>query len=180
MKEEKSYAKNYTDRLIIEKTEEKYFDGKQNEKYEIDFENSIFTKSCVNLCIKSINDPNIYSKEYRHFARIKLLLIKSKYKSKEENSEYITNILDNGMYKVIPYSNYYYKIKFHKCEFYISYSGNQLILQDYYYNYIDKLLYIKHKKALLKSITSSTDTYIGTYQLFNEGKKYLELIIFSS
>ena len=50
---------NYTDRLIIEKTNEKYLYSKQNDKYGIEYENSIVTKSYVNLGIKPINDPNI-------------------------------------------------------------------------------------------------------------------------
>ena len=59
--QEKIYAENYIDKLIIEKTEEKYLHGKPNDKYGIEFENSIITKSCVNLCLRSINDPNIYT-----------------------------------------------------------------------------------------------------------------------
>ena len=92
-KQEKIYAENYIDKLIIEKTEEKYLHGKPNDKYGIEFENSIITKSCVNLCVKSINDPNIYTKEYRHFAGIKLLLVKNNYEKKEDISDYITNFL---------------------------------------------------------------------------------------
>lgn len=178
--QEKIYAENYIDELIIEKTEEKYLHGKPNDKYGIEFENSIITKSCVNLCLRSINDPNIYTKEYRHFAGIKLLLVKNNYEKKEDISDYITNLLDNGKYKVIPYSNYYYKIKFRHIQFYISFSGNDLIMKNYYYKDMDPFFYIEHEQALSKSITSYSDSYLGTYRLFKDKKKYLDLIIYSS
>ena len=79
-------------------------------------------------------------------------------------------MLDNGKYKVIPYSNYYYKIKFRHRQFYISFSGNDLIMKNYYYKDISQFFYTEHEEALLNSITSYSDSYLGTYRLFKDKK----------
>ena len=78
----KKYFKNdvkttyYSNKLIVKKTNKRESASKENKNYGIEYENSICTKSCVFLKIKSINDINIYSKQYRHFSGLKLLLLK--------------------------------------------------------------------------------------------------------
>ena len=171
---------NYTDRLIIEKTNEKYLYSKQNDKYGIEYENSIVTKSCVNLGVKSINDPNIYTKQYRHFAGLKLLLIYNYNYNIDDISDYIAKQMDEGLYKVIPLSPYYYQIKIGSYKYFITYTGNEIILQNYKYQNLYNFFNKEHKNALLYSQTSSTDSYIGTFYISNGKNKTFELIIYSS
>lgn len=103
------YTKNYIDKMRIEKQEKKCFFHGINNNFGTDFENTIVTKSCVNLKIKSVNDNNIFTKQYRHFSGLKLLLIYYTQKP-DDKANYIRDFLDSGKYKVIPTSSHYYKI----------------------------------------------------------------------
>ena len=167
---------NYIDKLMIEKTSEKSNDNIQNNTYGTYFENSINTKSCVNLNIKSINDRNVFPKEYRHFSGLKLILVDDTFKSKN----FITKLLDEGNYKVIPYSNYYYKITFNHKDFYISYNEKKLSVMDYYYKIMKKKSIDFHEQSIKNSFTSSNDIYLGTFYLFWLREIQLSLIILSS
>ena len=169
---------NYIDKLNIEKVDEKCTNVIENKYYGTEYENTLVTKTCVNLKVKSINDKDIYSEQYRHFGGLKILLIKSKGIKDEE--ETISDMLDNGEYKVIPYSNYYYKITYGKKYYYISYNRNGLFFRDFKYNDYYPYINDTHRKSLKKSKTSSTDTYLGTYYLFRERYIDLSLIILSS
>ena len=170
---------NYTGKLYINITNEQFADSIENKDYGNEFENFICTKSCVNLKIKSINNKKIYTKQYRHFAGLKVLLINEN-RDIKDIVYYIKNKLDEGQYKVIPYSNYYYSISFYNQYFYISYYKGEVVLQDNYYNIINPYFIKKHKDSLKYSSTSSSDIYRGSFYIYNKGKEPLTLIIFSS
>ena len=150
------YSKNYIDKMKIEKQEEKCFSFGINYNFETDFENAIVTKSCVNLKIKSIKDKNIFTKQYRHFSGLKVLLIYDNHNFKEKVN-YIKKLLDNGKYKVIPTSEHYYKISFSDQHYYISFDGKNLIVCDEGYNPIYKYDYPAPEYSMKESLTSKTD-----------------------
>ena len=60
MKEKQKFinAFNYSDKIRIVKQHKKNFPFEKNTNFGTEFENSIITKSCVNLKIKSINDKS--------------------------------------------------------------------------------------------------------------------------
>ena len=128
--------------------------------------------------IKSINDKNIFTKQYHHFSGLKLILCSDNYGS--DITEFITKMLDTGKYKVIPYSNYYYCITYKTEWYYISFNSENLILQDEKYKNIKPFYVKEHEEAIKNSSTSFTDKYRGTYYLFQDKKYWLNLIIYSS
>ena len=79
----------------------------ENDKYRYEFEDSIAIKSLYHLKIHSINDRNVYTKEYRKLFGLKLVIIE------DQNYSKIAEYLDSGKFIVIPYSNKYYELKYH-------------------------------------------------------------------
>ena len=79
----------------------------ENDKYGHEFEDSIAIKSLYHLKIHSINDRNVYTKEYRKLFGLKLVIIE------DQNYSKIAEYLDSGKFIVIPYSNKYYELKYH-------------------------------------------------------------------
>ena len=79
----------------------------ENDKYGHEFEDSIAIKSLYHLKIHSINDRNVYTKEYRKLFGLKLVIIEG------QNYSKIAEYLDSGKFIVIPYSNKYYELKYH-------------------------------------------------------------------
>ena len=79
----------------------------ENGKYRHKFEDSIAIKSLYHLKIHSINDRNVYTKEYRKLFGLKLVIIE------DQNYSKIAEYLDSGKFIVIPYSNKYYELKYH-------------------------------------------------------------------
>ena len=79
----------------------------ENDKYRHEFEDSIAIKSLYHLKIHSINDRNVYTKEYRKLFGLKLVIIE------DQNYSKIAEYLDSGKFIVIPYSNKYYELKYH-------------------------------------------------------------------
>ena len=79
----------------------------ENDKYRHEFEDSIAIKSLYHLQIHSINDRNVYTKEYRKLFGLKLVIIE------DQNYSKIAEYLDSGKFIVIPYSNKYYELKYH-------------------------------------------------------------------
>ena len=79
----------------------------ENDKYRHKFEDSIAIKSLYHLQIHSINDRNVYTKEYRKLFGLKLVIIEG------QNYSKIAEYLDSGKFIVIPYSNKYYELKYH-------------------------------------------------------------------
>ena len=79
----------------------------ENDKYRHKFEDSIAIKSLYHLKIHSINDRNVYTKEYRKLFGLKLVIIE------DQNYSKIAEYLDSGKFIVIPYSNKYYELKYH-------------------------------------------------------------------
>ena len=182
MTEEQNYIKalNYSDKIRIEKRHEKSFTQEENNNFGTYFENSIVTKSCANLKIESIKDKNIFTKQYRHFIGLKILLIYSGH-NKNERIKYIKDILDKGEYRVIPASSYSYSISFKKQKINVSFNGTQLKVTDFYNNYYLKgIKYADPTKAKEESDTSKFDKYLGTFYLFQDFGRKLELIIYSS
>ena len=181
MKEKQKFinAFNYSDKIRIVKQHKKNFPFEKNTNFGTEFENSIITKSCVNLKIKSINDKSIFSKQYRHFAGLKILLI---YNNQEyyKTIEYIKNLLDKGNYRVIPASSYSYTISFYRQKINISFDGAKLEVKDFYGNHLKKKKHAEPPKAQEKSKTSKNDIYLGTFYFFNDYGRRLELIIYSS
>ena len=78
----------------------------ENDKYRHEFEDSIAIKSLYHLKIHSINDRNVYTKEYRKLFGLKLVIIEG------QNYSKIAEYLDSGKFIVIPYSNKYYELKY--------------------------------------------------------------------
>jgi len=169
---------NYIDDLNVTLTKKKcIYDFIENKDFGHQFENIICNKSCIHLNIQSINEKNIYTKEYKYFYGLKLLLINEE---AAYINNYIINLLDAGKYKVIPFSNNYSKLKFGKAKFNISYNGSGVFLVDRYYKkkFLKKIN--EHKKLLEESITSYSDTYEGTFKFSAKEGLLLNLIIYSS
>lgn len=169
---------NYIDDLYVTLTKKKcIYDFIENKDFGHEFENIICNKSCIHLNIQSINEKKIYTKEYKYFYGLKLLLINEKAANKKD---YIINLLDAGKYKVIPFSNNYSKLKFGKTEYNISYNGTGVFLVDRHYEgkFLKKIY--EHKKLLEESKTSYSDTYEGTFKFSTKEGLHLNLIIYSS
>lgn len=124
------YKNNYNneisiDNLTILKTQIKSSNFVENKNYGNDFEQSKSLKSSIYLPVSSINDKEIFTKEYRHFYALKMIITKRK---EAYETKYL---LDEGKYKIIPFSNNYFKI----------------ILkgyQDYYISYNDEVIFIEN------------------------------------
>ena len=168
---------NYTDYLSLKPTEEKSTDFIENANFGFEYEDTICTKSCVNLKIKSINEKKLYTREYKHFWGLKLILIKQVNNLPED---YIGRLLDEGKYKVVSFSNNYTKLSYENNNFYISYNGKGLYLLDEYYKCKKLIIVENHKSALLYSGTSYKDNYIGTFSFIINNEINLDLIIYSS
>lgn len=181
MKEEQKFINvwNYSDKIRIEKQHKKNFPNEKNTNFGTEFENSIITKSCVNLKIKSINDKSIFTKQYRHFGGLKILLIYSEQKY-YERTEYIKDLLDKGKYRVIPASSYSYTISFYSQKINISFDGTKLEVKDFHNKYLNRIIHAAPKEAHKKSVTSKNDLYFGTFYFFEDFGRKLELIIYSS
>lgn len=164
------------DNLKILKTEIKSSDFIENKNCGNDFEQSISLKSCIFLPVNSINDKEIYTKEYRHFYALKIIItkIKEAYKTKY--------LLNEGKYKIIPFSNNYFKIIIEG-------------YQDYYISYNDEGIFIKNNDKFLRlkdyknystyqkqSQNSKTDIYQGTFNLYtiDRIKSNYEVSLFST
>ena len=78
------------------------------------------------------------------------------------------------------FSSHYYKISFYSQFCYISFDGEKLIVYDKNYKKVQQFYYSAPQNSLYKSLTSDTDTYQGTFLLFSDYFKDLELIVFSS
>ena len=62
------------DNINIIKLKLKASDYIENANFGFEFENSINTKTCYKLKARSINDKEIYTKNYRHFHGLKIVL----------------------------------------------------------------------------------------------------------
>ena len=168
---------DYIDYLSLSLTEEKCSDFIENANFGFEYENTICTKSCINLKIKSINEKRLYTRRYKHFFGLKLILIK---KVNNLPVDYIERLLDEGKYKVVAFSNNYTKISCGNINYYISYNGEGLYLYDEYYCE-KKLMFLEnHKKALINSVTSYSDKYQGTFMFKMNNEILLYLILYSS
>ena len=108
---------NIIDNLTITSTNYRCSNFVENVNYGVESEHSISTKSCLNLNIHSINNNQIYTKKYRKFYGLKLVVIKNK------KYYLIPKCLDRGKFKVIPFSNKYFRLKYLNCiPLFISYN----------------------------------------------------------
>lgn len=147
----------------------------KNVNYGVEFEHSIAIKSCLNLNIHSINNNQIYTKEYRKFYGLKLVVIK--------NQKYylIPKCLDKGKFKVIPFSNKYFRLKYLNCiPLFISYNseGVFVVKEDFknYFYYDNTSYYDYHTKTK----TAKNDAYEGYIHLKDNYSNIIEIFIYSS
>ena len=156
--------------LMIKKSKYKSEYDAQNKNYGTEYEDSIVTKSCVNLNIKSINERKVYARQYRHFFGLKVLMLNKKNIS-FNLKDYVENPLDTGKFKVIPLSRDYYEMYLNGYKkYYICYNKGISIYDDN--DKIYKLSYVKkHAELHIESMTSNTNTYAGTLNLHNS-KRY--------
>ena len=87
-------------------------------------------KSSLHFPLNSIYEEKIYTKEYRHFFGIKIIII-----NKNKHQE-ITNLLNKGKFKVVPFSNNYYKLNIEG-------------FMDYFISYYSENLFVKSKKYFI-------------------------------
>ena len=166
---------NIIDELKIYSTNFTCSDFIENSNYGNEFEHTISTKSCLHLDINSINSKKIYTKQNRKFFGLKLVVIKN------NNYDLIPILLDEGKFKVLPFSNKYYRLKYFNCEpLLISYNNERVFVtdenfRDYYY--FDYYTYYDYH---LKSKTSKNDNYRGYIQLKGVNSKIIEIFIYSS
>ena len=176
------YTSNYIEELAVKKIDEKCCDYVENKDFGNEYENCIITKSCLHLKVKSINDKKIYTRQRRHLFGLKLLLINKK-NVLIDMDDYIAELLDEGQYKIVPFSNYYYEIAYGNQEsYYISFNNKGLFIVDEFYDDVELKNVKIHSDALKKTKSSYSDTYYGTYNLFQDKKSKLDLdlIIYSS
>ena len=138
--------------------DEKASDNIENANFGFEFENSIITKTYYKLKAKSINDKRIYTKNYRQFYALKIILINSY----NNNKNYKNKLLEKGEYKILPFSNNYFKLFI---------NNNDPIKVSYH----DKEFYIinnKRKKIIkLKENEYSDDKYIDSIYFYKNGKE---------
>ena len=174
----KSYinnSNNIIDDLTISSTNYRCSNFVENANYGFEFEHSISTKSCLNLNIHSINNNQIYTKEYRKFYGLKLVVIKNK------KYYLIPKCLDKGNFKVIPFSNKYFRLKYLNCiPLFISYNaeGVFVVKEDFknYFYYDNKSYYDYHSKTK----SSKNDCYEGYIHLKDDYSNIIEIFIYSS
>ena len=90
---------NYIEQLQITIMENKCSDYIENINFGTEFENSICTKTCINMKVKSINEKKVYTKECRKFYWLKILITKS-----VSTKKYKSQLFEEGKFKVIPFS----------------------------------------------------------------------------
>ena len=168
-------SNNISDNLTITSTNYRCSNFIENFNYGVEFEHSISTKSCLNLNIHSINNNHIYTKGYRKFYGLKLVVIK--------NQKYylIPKCLDKSKFKVIPFSNKYFRLKYLNCiPLFISYNaeGVFVVKEDFknYFYYDNKNYYDYHTKTK----TSKNDVYEGYIHLKDNNSNIIEIFIYSS
>ena len=166
---------NIIDKLKISSTNFTCSDFIENPDYGTEFEHTISTKSCLHLDIHSINSKKIFTKQNRKFFGLKLVVIKN------NNYDLIPKLLDEGKFKVLPFSNKYYKMKYFNCEpLLISYNNEGVFVTDEYFHdylYFDNYTYYNYHS---KSKTSKNDSYIGYIQLTSMNSQIIEIFIYSS
>ena len=116
---EYNYEDINIDKLNIFRTNMKSSNYMQNEDSGDNFEESLSLKSIIKLPIYSINDEdNIYTRQYRHFFGLKVIVTNKHYHAE------VKNVLDEGKFKVIPFSNNFFLLKINNyLDYYISYNA---------------------------------------------------------
>ena len=75
------------------------------------YEDSILIKSILNLPIKAIEDPNIFTEESRKIKGLKLIILTEDEKYKEQ---YICDSLWNLRFKVFPFLNMFFNVSYNE------------------------------------------------------------------
>ena len=148
---------DYINQIEIIMTKKKYTDDVENINFGTEYEDCICTKTSINLKAKSINERKVFTREYRIFHGIKILIVEG-----IRNKVYNSKLLKNGKFRVIPFSNNFFKIglKYYD-NYFISYNNQGVIIET-------------NDITLKKKITEkdfSGDGYIGKYQIYKKGKK---------
>ena len=157
---------NIIEKLNIIETNFKSSDYIQNKEYGYEFEQSISLKSCLFLPISSIKEDKIFTKEYRYFYGLKLIIIN------ENKPEETASLLDEGKFKIIPFSNNYYQINLDGLKkYFISYNDEDIFVKTDI-NFVNLNKNKTYSNYHTKTKTSKKDTYVGTFNLFfNNNKK---------
>ena len=116
---------NYIEQLQITMMPNKCLDYIENANFGPEFENCICTKTCINMKVKSINEKKVYTKECRKFYGLKILITKA-----FSTKKYKSQLLEEGKFKVIPFSNNYFKIYLKNYDVYkISYNNEGITIK---------------------------------------------------
>lgn len=157
---------NIIDKLSIIETNEKSSSYTQNVDYGYNFEQSISVKSSLFLPVISINDNNIYTRQYRHFYALKVVIINN------NTFQETTNLLNEGKFKIIPFSNNYYKLQLNGYQdYFISYNPEGIIVMSDKWFAIKLYKNYRYQNYHINSENSYTDKYEGTFKLYNLDNK---------
>lgn len=150
-KSDRFFKKNseMVNKLKINKTNNYILNSQTNNNFGFEFEDSIISKTLINLNVKSINDTSIYTKQYRHFFGLKILIV-----NRNTNNNDIIKMLDEGIFRIIPFSNKYYEISFKYCN-----------IQKYFIGYNDKL-------KVLNAKFQEIYYYTGTIKGYNDDDNF--------
>ena len=144
------------DNINIIKLNKKASDYIENANFGFEFENSINTKTCYKLKARSINDKEIYTKNYRHFHGLKIVLTNSK----NNNWFFKSNLLEKGIYKIIPYSNNFFKLKIIDSDpILISYHYYEIIIVN---NNYERIINLNDNKY-------TEDKYVDSINIYKKG-----------
>ena len=138
---------------MITKSKYKSENDAQNKNYGIEYEDTIVTKSFVNLNIKSINERKVYTRQYRHFFGLKVIMLNKKIIS-YNIKYYVRKNSDTGKFKVIHLSRNYYEMYLKGYQkYYICYNKGIFIYDIYDDNdTVYKLKYVKKHEDYIKKV----------------------------
>ena len=144
------------DNINIIKLNLKASDYIENANFGFEFENSINTKTCYKLKARSINDKEIYTKNYRHFHGLKIVLTNFK----NNNMFFKSNLLEKGIYKIIPYSNNFFKLKI--------IDSDPILISYHYYEII--IVNNNYKRIInLNDNKYTEDKYVDSINIYKKG-----------
>lgn len=149
------YDDNFIEELKISMMKQKCSNYLENANFGTEFENCICPKTCINTKAQSINEKTVYTKKYRKFFGLKILVTKA-----YSNKKYKSKLLREGKFRVIPFSNNFFKISLKGYDAYkLSYNNEGITIES------NKI----RKKILLRNIDFSGDGYNGNYPMYKKG-----------
>ena len=128
----------------------------ENANFGFEFENSINTKTCNKLKARSINDKEIYTKNYHHFHALKIVLTNFK----NNHMSFKSKLLEKGKYKIIPYSNNFFQLKISDTDpILISYHYYEIIIVN---NNYERIINLNDNKY-------TEDKYVDSIKIYKKG-----------